>query len=79
MSDTFFIASYVAQARPEAITAIEQYVTDDIYAELHAVSDIGKMVIVFDAPSHQQILDSADNIRNIKGVISFLPVYQHAE
>ena len=79
MSETLFIASYVAHAKPEAISAVTEYVSGDDFAELHATSDIGKTVIVFDAPNHKEILNSADNIRAIEGVISFLPVYQHAE
>ncbi len=79
MAEAFFIASYVARLAPEKIENLKDRISEVQFAEFVASDPSGKAVIVFDAPSHKNILDSADEIRDLPGVMSFLPVYQHAE
>jgi nitrate reductase NapAB chaperone NapD len=79
MAEEFFIASYVARIDPEKTESLKDQISEVKFAEFVASDLCGKAVIVFDAPSHKKILDSADEIRDLPGVMSFLPVYQHAE
>ncbi|MAZ03407.1 MAG: nitrate reductase [Sneathiella sp.] len=79
MSEPFFIASYIAHVRREELANVKGIIEGTEFAEIPAMDEAGKLVVVIDAPTEGRLLDTAEEIRGVKGVLSFLPVYQHAE
>ncbi|WP_169566462.1 chaperone NapD [Sneathiella limimaris] len=79
MSEPLFIASYIAHVQREEFNHVKEIIERTEFAEIPALDEMGKIVVVIDAPSEGLLLDTAEDIRGIQGVLSFLPVYQHAE
>lgn len=79
MEERLFIASFVAQIRPEHLLSARDAFISTPFVEVPATDENGKLVVVIDAPSEPELLDAADKMRGMKGVLSLLPVYQHAE
>ena len=79
MEERLFIASFVAHIRPEHLPAAREAFISTPFVEVPAADENGKLVVVIDAPSEPELLDAADKMRDMKGVLSLLPVYQHAE
>ena len=79
MDEQFFIASYIAHVRQENLSSAMMSIAETPFAEVPATDEMSKLVVVIDAPTEGELLDTAENIRGYEGVLSFLPVYQHAE
>jgi len=79
MEEKLFIASFVAHIRPEHLPATREAFISTPFVEVPAADEKGKLVVVIDAPSEPELLDTADKMRGMTGVLSLLPVYQHAE
>ena len=79
MEGALFIASYVAHVKQQKFQDAKEIIEKTEYAEIPALDEKGKIVVVIDAPSEGLLLDTAEMIRGIDGMLSFLPVYQHAE
>lgn len=79
MDKSLFIASYVAHVKQQNFLNAKELIEETEYAEIPALDEKGKIVVVIDAPSEGLLLDTAESIRGIEGMLSFLPVYQHTE
>lgn len=79
MSEIYYISSLVARVEPDNLANIRSLIEQISFAEVPSYSDNGKMVVLIDAPSMKELLAATDQIRDLKGVYSLLPVYQHEE
>ncbi len=79
MDDNYYISSLVAQVDPNSLDQVRSSIEKIQFTEVPASSNNGKLVILIDAPSMQDLLTTTDQIREVEGVYSLLPVYQHEE
>jgi len=79
MDDNYYISSLVAQVDPNSLDQVRSSIEKIQFTEVPASSNNGKLVILIDAPSMQDLLTTTDQIREVEGVYSLLTVYQHEE
>ncbi len=79
MSDNYYISSLVAKTAPCNLNRIRSVIEQFPFTEVPSASDNGNMVILIDAPSMKDLLTTTDQIREVEGIHSLLPVYQHEE
>lgn len=75
MSAEVHISSLVVHGRPEGVDAIAGSIASLGGAEVHGVSDEGKMVVTLECDSEAEMLTRIDAINGIQGVISVALVY----
>ncbi|WP_286235052.1 chaperone NapD [Thalassotalea sediminis] len=71
----YHVASFVAHVSPDFI---EQFINDvnaEQGTEIHAVSDIGKIVFTIEATSQKQIAIVVDQLKIHVGLYSLSPIY----
>ncbi|GLQ05021.1 chaperone NapD [Sneathiella chinensis] len=79
MSKYLSISSLVAQVAPEKREQVRAAMEAVPYVEVPIVGENGKLVVLIDAPHTRIIVETLDILKNLPGVISLLPVYQHEE
>lgn len=79
MTDNIHIASLVADVMTHRIDEISSAIEAFPYAEVAVRGKGGKLVILIDAPSMRHLVETTEDIRDIEGIYSLLPVYQHEE
>jgi periplasmic nitrate reductase NapD len=79
MEQEVHIAGIVVHAMPEQLATIKARIVSLPAAEIHAVSNDGKLVVTLETESTKRILDYMDAIRALPGVVDVALVYQHAE
>lgn len=75
MADPLHIASLLVHARPEQFEAVKANLCLLDGVELHQQSPLGKLVVVLETVSEQQILERIDQISNLPGVLNAALVY----
>ena len=70
----YHVASLVAYAMPEQVSAVEAAINIIEGAEVHAISDKGKIVLTIEGDSHKGIGKKMDLLRVHKGLINLSPV-----
>lgn len=73
------IASLLTHVRPSDCAKAAEAISALDGAEIHAVSDCGKIVIVLETPDEAQILECIEQINRITGVLLTNLVYHHSE
>ncbi|WP_440876404.1 chaperone NapD [Thalassotalea sp. PLHSN55] len=73
--EEYHVASYVAHAMPDQIELIQHEINQLEGAEIHATSDIGKIVFTLEATNQKKIANLIDTIRHHKGLLNLAPVY----
>ncbi|WP_153101895.1 chaperone NapD [Paraburkholderia hayleyella] len=73
------IAGIVVQAQPAFIEAIRHAIGLLPGAEVHAVSELGKLVVTLEGPGAVNVTQQINAIHVLPGVYSVALVYQHNE
>ncbi len=73
------ISSMVVLCRPDALESAVSQIKTNPLAEIHAVDESGKIIVVLETPSEQNILDGIQELENIEGVISATLVYHQVD
>ena len=79
MTEDIHIASLVAEISMNRVQEISTAINALPFAEVAVTGDSGKLVILLDAPSMRDLVNTTDDIRDFEGILSLLPVYQHDE
>ncbi|WP_404993640.1 chaperone NapD [Cupriavidus pauculus] len=66
-------------AHPASLDRVRDAIDAMTGAEIHAVSDVGKLVVTVEAPTSQAIVAQLMCLHQLEGVISATLVYQHNE
>lgn len=78
-SEELHIASLVVHAAAKRCARIAGQIAQLPGAEVHAVSDKGKLVVTLEAPASETISSLVSNIQHMDGVLSAALVYQCAD
>ena len=73
------ISSMVVLCRPDALENAVTEIKTNPLAEVHAVDESGKIIVVLETPSEQNILDGIQALEDIEGVISATLVYHQID
>ena len=79
MSEELHIAGVVVHAHPESVQRVAAAVAGLSGAEIHAISEDGRLVVTLEAPSAREIAERIDDIQQFEAVLSASLVYQHNE
>ena len=71
----YHVASFVAHAIPAKLEDVQQAISLVPGAEIHATSEIGKIVFTVEAASQKTIGRLIDEIRHHAGLLNLAPVY----
>jgi nitrate reductase NapD len=71
----YHVASFVAQAMQKNIPDVTEEITKTEGAEIHAVSDEGKIVFTIEASSQKKIGFLIDQLKHHVGLLSLSPIY----
>ncbi|SOY62691.1 Periplasmic nitrate reductase accessory protein [Cupriavidus taiwanensis] len=78
-SAEWHIAGIVVHALPASLAHVRAAIEAIAGAEIHAVSDSGKLVVTLEAPSSRAIAAHLTFLHQLDGVLSAALVYQHNE
>lgn len=73
------IASCVAYARPETAEGVARAIRSTGLAEVPRRDERGRLVVLIERRSSNDVLDVIDAIRALDGVLAVHLAYQHAE
>ena len=79
MDNEIHIAGLLVHAAEGRSNLVAQHLQDWPGVEIGAVSDDGKMVVVCEGGSGQEIMNLIDRMRELPEVVNVVLVYQHAE
>jgi nitrate reductase NapD len=79
IADELHIAGIVVQARPESLPAVCQAIGEFPGAEVHAVSEHGKLIVTLEGHHASEVVAQLNAIRALPGVYSVALVYQRNE
>ncbi|MEG0006700.1 MAG: chaperone NapD [Aeromonas sp.] len=71
----FHVSSLVVLTQPPLRHELAQQIATLEGAEIHAVSDEGKLVVTLEGPSQRPIMDAIDAIQAMPGVLSAALIY----
>jgi periplasmic nitrate reductase NapD len=75
----FHVAGVVIYARTEMLATVIEALEALSGAQIHGVSDDGKIVLTFESDTASHIAEQLSVAQRIPDVISVAPVYQHSE
>jgi len=73
------IYSVVIHTKPENINSVSSALENIKGVELHATSDLGKLIVTLDHPDRAYCSDTLMGFHNIPGVINSSLVYEYFE
>ena len=79
MESEVHVAGVLVQARPGRAGAVAAAVSGLPNAEVRAIGEAGKLVVVCEGASGADVLALIGRIRDLPGVVDVALVYQHAE
>lgn len=79
MGNELHISSLVVQAHPSSLLMISGAIAALPGAEVHAQSELGKLVVVLDVESTAALSERMDQIQKMAGVLSASLVFHHVE
>lgn len=79
MDKELHISSLVVQVRPDSLLAVRDAITALPGTEIHAESELGKLVVVLDVESAAVLSERMDQIQKLPGVLSASLVFHHVE
>ncbi|MEE8513341.1 MAG: chaperone NapD [Gammaproteobacteria bacterium] len=79
MSDECHISSLIVHCDPASKEAAKAVIEALSGAEVHAIDERGKLIVVIEANSEAETLAHIDRINEIEGVYSTALVYHHSE
>ena len=75
LDDEYHVASFVAQITPNHEQQIKALLNETPGAEIHAISDTGKVVFTIEASEQWIIGNHIDAIKSNAGFLTLAPVY----
>jgi len=79
MNAEIHISSLVVHARPEGLESIETAIGGLGGAEVHGVSEQGKLVVTLETINESDMLTRIDAINRIEGVLSVALIFHQVE
>lgn len=76
--EQLYVAGVLVHVMPAEAGAVRSFIAALPGAAVHGAAD-GKLVVTLEAATTAIILDQLSHIRDRRGVLSALPVYQHNE
>ncbi len=73
------IYSVVIHTKPENISSVSSALENIRGVELHAASDLGKLIVTLDHPDRAYCSDTLMGFHNIPGVINSSLIYEYFE
>lgn len=73
------IVGVVIRTRPEFVHSVEQRIRAHPGAEVHAVSDDGRMVVTIEGESRQSVADMIYQLDALPGVLNAAMAYEHSD
>ena len=73
------IYSVVIHTKPENISSVSSALENIKGVELHAASDLGKLIVTLDHPDRAYCSDTLMGFHNIPGVINSSLIYEYFE
>lgn len=73
------ISSLVVLCRPEVLNAAKAEIEHFEFAEVHAVDESGKIIVVLESACQKGLLNHIDMIETVSGVISATMVYHQVD
>ncbi|AAP85962.1 Chaperone NapD (plasmid) [Cupriavidus necator H16] len=77
--EEWHIAGIVVHTLPDSLPQVRAAIEAITGAEIHAVSDDGKLVVTVEAPTSRAIAAHLTCLHQLEGVLSAALVYQHNE
>ena len=77
--DELHIASLVVHSTPKRAARVGEAVAELPGAQVHAISETGKLVVTLEAPGADPMLELIGRIQRTDGVLSAAVVYQCAD
>lgn len=71
----YHVASFVAHSKPESAQLVSAEIEKLDGAEVHAVSEEGKIVFTVEADDQRKIANNVDQIKYHDGLLSLSPIY----
>ena len=75
MKQEFHVSSLVVLTQPSLRHRLADQIAALEGAEIHAVSDEGKLVVTLEGPSQRPIMAAIDTIQGLPGVLSAALIY----
>lgn len=76
---TIHISGIVVHAAPQKIDNVRAQLENIAGVEVHAASEMGKMVVTMEKANDQETADTFEEISKLPGVLSTAMVYHHFE
>lgn len=73
------VSGIIVQASPEKIAKVRAQLEEIPGVEIHAVGELGKMVVTLDKDDDRETTDTYEQISRLPGVLSTTMVYHHFE
>ena len=73
------ISSLIVHGRPGGIASIESAIGDLEGAEIHGISDKGKLVVTLETGNEAEMITRIDAINRIEGVLSVALVFHQVD
>ncbi|MDQ7001857.1 MAG: chaperone NapD [Ghiorsea sp.] len=77
--DVGCIVGAVIQVKPDKASLVRERLKLDKHIEIHAEDEQSRWVITLEAETSKKVLKLSEDIQNMQGVLSLMPVYQHCE
>lgn len=74
-ANEYHVASFVAHAQQQNVSAVSEEISLIEGAEIHAVSEEGKIVFTIEASSQKKIGYFIDQLKHHIGLLSLSPIY----
>jgi nitrate reductase NapD len=69
------VASLIAHVRPEKMQSLKNWLANFSHIEIHAESELGKLVLVTESDCEEEIIRILDELRAQTGVLNAALVY----
>lgn len=79
MAAELHVSSLVLQARPTALVAVTDAIQRMPGARVHAVAELGKMVVTLETADESEIVDRMNEMSLLPGVLSAALVFHQVE
>ncbi len=79
MSQEYHITSLVVHAAPKAVSQVETNIRALTGADIHAVTDEGKLVVTLEGEKQATILDNVEAINALEGVLNTSLIYHQVD
>lgn len=73
------LAGVLVHANPERAAVVQQALTQMPGVEVHAVSDVGKLVVTVEQEDDRQTAEAMMKFYEVEGVLSASMIYHHFE